>query len=309
MTHLVLLGPQRQTPNVRSALDMLGISKQVAMISAGWQEREGEVLELQEHLGRPVVDLMLYDRTERVFADDPPLARAYRARQDRLRAQQALYRIALQHAVRTVEEIGTDGPDPALLAAARRQAIRALRRVDRVHLAVAAQIRRAFGDELRPRDRPAVARQREQILAIVSASAALLLAGGHVAILLNRLRLFGMSEFLRRRPVVAWSAGAMALSEAVVLFHDRPVQGTADPEVLDAGLGLAPGIVALPDARRRLILDDPKRIALFGQRFAPRRCLTLDRGAALVARSGTWTSARQVDELGRDGRLRPFPPS
>ena len=71
------------------------------------------------------------------------------------------------------------------------------------------------------------------------------------------------------RPVIAWSAGAMAMSDRIVLFHDHPPQGAGDPEVLDAGLALCRQVVALPHARRRLQLDDPIRVSLFARPVRP----------------------------------------
>jgi hypothetical protein len=77
---------------------------------------------------------------------------------------------------------------------------------------------------------------------------------------------------------VAWSAGAMVLTERVVLFHDDPPHGEPAAELLDAGLGLVRDIVALPDARRRLAMSDPDRLAALSRRFAPATCVTLDPG-------------------------------
>ena len=71
---------------------------------------------------------------------------------------------------------------------------------------------------------------------------------GHV------LRLFAVG---RPPAVVAWSAGAMALTERVMLFHDRAAHGPSHAEFADVGLGWVPGAVLLPHARRRLRVDDP----------------------------------------------------
>ena len=54
---VVLLGPQRHCPTVRTTLDELGADGPLAVISAGWEEREGEIDELEEHVRRPVRDL------------------------------------------------------------------------------------------------------------------------------------------------------------------------------------------------------------------------------------------------------------
>ncbi|MEO1084875.1 MAG: hypothetical protein AAFY88_11590, partial [Acidobacteriota bacterium] len=80
MASLILFGPQRLQPCLRPELDRLMVDGPVAVISAGWQEREGEIDELREHLGRPVVDLKLHARSEQVFTKDRELAAAHRAR-------------------------------------------------------------------------------------------------------------------------------------------------------------------------------------------------------------------------------------
>ena len=75
--------------------------------------------------------------------------------------------------------------------------------------------------------------------------------------------------------VVAWSAGAMELTERVVLFHDREAQGASLTEVFDAGVGMIAGLVLLPHARRRLLTDDPLRMSALAHRFVPASCLVL----------------------------------
>ena len=65
-------------------------------------------------------------------------------------------------------------------------------------------------------------------------------------------------------PVVAWSAGAMALTSKVVLFHDYAPRGSHEAEVFDRGLGRVPGVIALPHARRRLRLEDRARCVRSG---------------------------------------------
>jgi hypothetical protein len=48
-----------------------------------------------------------------------------------------------------------------------------------------------------------VQRRRDEIHEILSKCSAVAIAGGHVAILLNRLRLFGLEQALARLPVMA----------------------------------------------------------------------------------------------------------
>ena len=95
----------------------------------------------------------------------------------------------------------------------------------------------------------------------------------------------------------------MAVSERVILFHDAPPHGPGNAEVLDAGLGLAAGVVPLPHAHRRLRLDDAERVSLMARRFAPASCNALDDGATLVRRDGRWVLAPGVRRLTEDGTL------
>ncbi|MFO0450527.1 MAG: hypothetical protein ACK52I_18020, partial [Pseudomonadota bacterium] len=108
---------------------------------------------------------------------------------------------------------------------------------------------------------------------------------------------------LRGRPLVAWSAGAMAVGERVVLFHDRTPQGIAYSEVLDEGLGLVRGIQPLPHAETRFALDLPARVRAFARRFAPARCLALDHGTLARWHRGRLVEARGLRRLTRGGRV------
>jgi cyanophycinase-like exopeptidase len=145
--------------------------------------------------------------------------------------------------------------------------------------------------------------------AVVEQCHTIFIAGGHVAVLLNRLRLFGIERLLRTRPVVAWSAGAMAISERVLLFHDHPPQGAGNAEIFEAGLGLVRGAVFLPHASSRLALDDSTRVALLARRLSPSACLTLDDGTLLHWHRGRLQESIQSQRLMRTGRTVPAEPA
>ncbi len=305
-THtLTLLGPQRRKPTLADAVARLGIDGRIAAVTAGWQEREAEIDEMQEHLSLPVVDLRLHQRCELAFAEDPELFRAHRARQDRLRAMHQLYRYRLDFALEPARDLLRRAGDPALLEPERESALAAVRALDRQYLRRIAEVHDAFERDHPPGSHPPLERQRDEVAAVLADSAALAVAGGHVAVLLNRLRLFRFVELAREQPVIAWSAGAMALAKRVVLFHDSPPQGAGNAEVLDLGLGLYSGLLPLPHARRRLRLEDPFRVELFARRFAPDVCLLLDEGDAITidggrprpAKSRRLTVRGRVEEL------------
>jgi hypothetical protein len=306
----VLMGPQRMVPIVREALDLMQVHEMVAIVTAGWQEREAEDDELEQALGRPSVNLMLHGRGEEVFRDDPELFDAHRAKQDKLRHLQEIYRRRLTHvmaAARLMQSFEDDDDHaPAdLIAPHRERAVDMVRTLDDEHARYVNEIEAAFEDQLRPGERAVVQRHRGEILDLLSRSSVVAIAGGHVAILLNRLRLFGLASELARLPVMAWSAGAMVLTGRIALFHDSPPQGRGNAEVLGDGLGLYPDVVVLPLARRRLLLDDRKRIALLAQRFAPATCVALDERCYIALEPGSaparWRASPETRRLTTDG--------
>ncbi len=303
---LVLLGPQRFRPTLRSAVRSLGVEGPIAVVTAGWQERESEDSELRDHLHREVVDLRLYHRAESVFEQDSELSAAMHERQQELRELQELYRLRLSYALEAARELMHRPAAGRLMTEQRRAAIRAVRTLDRWHLRRIRRIHEEFESRWRPATRPAVARHRQQLVTLFERTGALCIAGGHVAVLLGRLRLFDVVGLLGERPVIAWSAGAMAVTDRVVLFHDSPPQGAGNPEVLDAGLALCRQLVALPHARRRLSLDDPIRVALFARRFGPATCVALDEGARLDWDGRVWSPGAGARRLERRGGVRPM---
>ena len=165
------------------------------------------------------------------------------------------------------------------------------------------ELRDEFYAAWRLEDRDVVARHREEVRAVLSAADCLLVAGGHVADLLHVLHVFHVAPHLPPR-VVAWSAGAMALTSRVVLFGDRAAQEPAHSEVYDEGLGLIDGLVLLPHARRRLRTDDLGRMSVLARRFAPASCLVLDDGVRVdLGEDGELPPGARV--VGADGRIGP----
>jgi peptidase E len=307
MTLGVLLGPQRLEPTIDQELARWGIPGPLATITAGWQEREAEDDELQAFLGHRCVNLRLHARSEDVFRDDPELFQANRDKQDTLRQLQELYRRRLAHALDAARELDQVPAPSALVEAERDAAILALRLVDKQHMARTRQVQREFELRFHPTARPVVERHYRELRATLSDCYALLIAGGHVASLLNRLRLFQLHDLLtslpRPLPVFAWSAGAMAITERVVLFHDSPPQGPGNAEILGEGLGLLPGVVALPHARRRLRLDDRERVSLFARRFKPDLCVALDERDRAVWDGHRWTAGPDTKRLLPSGEV------
>ena len=125
-----------------------------------------------------------------------------------------------------------------------------------------------------------------------------------MAVLLNRIRLFGLYQLLALKPVIAWSAGAMAMSDRIVLFHHTAPQGKRDAELLDAGLGIVRRRVLLPHADTRLDWRNRRRMALFSRRFSPASCCTLDNGSLIQLDNGRVVAANDSFIVTRTGRKR-----
>lgn len=305
----VLLGPQRPVVNLRDAVDAAGIGEgPIAVISAGWQEAEGDIADVRDAVGLPLEDLGLYQRAEALLANEAAMAEAYRVRQNRLIEQQRLYRLRLKPLAQAARAVWRSEGEPDLLRAEKRHAIAQLRALDRHHLQRTELVHREFDTRYSGDTNARLAEHVAEIGAILGHCRAVLVTGGNVTVLLNRMRLFNVGRLIAALPAIGWSAGAMVLAERIVLFHDKTPQGRREPEVLGAGLGLVGGCVVLPDAERRLRRGDRPRTATFSRRFAPDTCYTLDSGSMLHLDSGIVVTARSVRRLKNDGRFSPVQP-
>ena len=299
---LALLGPQHDRPTLRAVLEGMGAVGPFVLVSAGWEERESETGRLEAHLGEPARSLDLWPRCEAAFEADDQLRHLMFDRHDRMKDLSSLYRVRLAAELAAARELmGRTRPgelDP-LVGPSLDLACRALRELDDHHCArVGALNDEVFGEAAA---RGSLEAGRAEIREALAGAGTLLVAGGHVGILYNRMRLFGVLEALpAATPVVGWSAGAMVLTERILLFHDSPPQGPGDAEVLGPGLGLAKGVVALPHAARRLDLEDAGRVALLARRLEPELVVALDDGAALVEGPAGWSSlgARRLQSTG-----------
>lgn len=299
---VVLLGPQRTKANLARVVAAQGIAGRIAIVTAGWQEREADDQELDALLSGRALNLRLHARAEQVFAEDGELMEAHRLRQERLMQLQAFYQLRLEHLVEAALAIGRRASDPTTLGEELQLSLEAIRALDRQHLGRIAAVYGEFEAAWTPVARDSVVRHRRELAAALDDCAALVIAGGHVAVLLNRLKLFEITSLIGTRPIFAWSAGAMAVSEIVVLFHDTPPQGEGIAQVFDAGLGLCRGIVVLPSPRQRLRLDDHERVGWLARRFAPAACVGFDDGSAVTWTEDRFSAAEGVLRLEPSGR-------
>lgn len=305
---LVVLGAQRFDPTLGSAVKAHGVEGKMALVTAGWQEREPEDEELSQHLGGNTVNLKLHARGTQLFAKDPELAKAHRERQALLRHLQEIYRIRLDHAQRADFEVSHYAMPERMRDEVRATSIEAIKSLDAWHLEKCASVKGEFEERMKTRERPEVRRHREELAAALEGCVGVCIAGGHVAVLVNRLTLFGLDELIGDRAVFAWTAGAMAMTDRIVLFHDDPPQGQVAEQILDFGLGLLPRAVVFPTPERRLHLNDADNIALLARRFAPSSCLVLPDRSWVSWQGGAWGKAQGVTRMTDSGTNVPFTP-
>jgi hypothetical protein len=294
---VTLLGPQRRVAGARTAVAELVPEGPVAAINAGWREREADTAELDAVLGGRMVNLELHRRWVALTDTDEAYAVAERRLLSQLEELRSAYQLRLRHAVAAVRAVSQRVGAGPVGNAARADAVAGVRALDAWHLRSSAELRHGFYAEVHLGARDSVEEQRAEVAAVLDGCAGLVVAGGHVGVLLHLLHLFAVAALLGNPPrattspnppgqagvppVIAWSAGAMALSPRVVLFGDHAPSGHPDPEVYAEGLGAYTQCVPFPHARRRLRLGDPDHIGLLAERLAPYPALRLDDGVRL----------------------------
>jgi hypothetical protein len=288
---IVLLGPQRRPTLAGVARSLLAgpdAGGPVAAITAGWQEREPDDAELVALLGGRAVNLALYRRWLDVRDRDPEYRAGERDLAGVLAELQELYLLRLDYALQAVYAVQRRSGPALTPADALGEAVEAVRELDAAHLRRVNGARGEFFARLVPHERPVIAEHRAEVSAALADAAALVITGGHVGVLAEVLHLFNIAAALRS-PVIAWSAGAMALADRIVLFGDRSPRGPGHAEVYGSGLSLLRDVVLLPHARARLLLDDTPRMAVLARRFAPARCVPLEAGTRIdVPADGAW---------------------
>lgn len=303
----LLLGPQRPVINLGIAVEKANIPKgPMAVISAGWQEAEGDIDDVFEQVQRPLIDLGIYQKAEHLTTAYPEFAAAYRERQEHLKDLQRLYRLRCKQLMIAARLALRAEASPEILETEQHHAMSQVRELDRHHLRSMQAIHARYDQTFDALTDGEISAFSAEISKSLAACESLLITGGNVIVLLNRINLFNLTKMLAEKHLVAWSAGAMVLSDTLILFHDKTPLGRRDPEVVSKGCGIIPGYVFLPDAQRRIRKSDAVRTRLMCRRFAPSQCVTLNNGAGLLFESQALQPdklkiADQVTVMTRDG--------
>lgn len=281
-----------------------GVNGPVALISAGWRYDEERDEPLRAALGVTVHNLRLYGAFRDIERDAPDLVAAHARKQGALKAIKGRYRDAIVTALGGVQRQLADRR-----GAGRHWfdlAIRHMQQIDALFLAEADRLHEEFAATERPFSHPSVRAVRERISETLDQCPVVLIAGGHVGVLRNRISFFGVDQALREKDVVAWSGGAMVLAERILLYHDYTTHGVGLAEFLDRGFGLVPGVVFLPHARERLDLGRGDNVAILAARLAPLQAVALENGGGIGANGERIGAEGAVGILGVDGAVTPL---
>ncbi len=312
-----ILAPVHSDPKVRAR-------RKVLLITAGWQGEEfaeahlkrtlyemGVAPRVAGHRDPNVQNLSLYYEFKRFCKKEPELAENYREKQKALRRVMALYRRSnrmglqlLKVQLATVqkwypewsfaslldhaEQNAGRGHDALGLAAEElRLQLKRIREQDEWLLERLERLEAAFQDGHALRQNKSWLAKRRLLSGRIRGSATVVLYGGHLAVLLNRLRFFDLGGALQENlaaggTIVARAAGAMALGERVVVYHDEYQDRHHTFEVLGRGVGLLPGLLLLPQHAERIRKGSQDHLTFLARRFPLRACIGLDEGAVLV---------------------------
>lgn len=274
---LTILGPERPDGVLPAVLQRHGVRGPVALVSAGWRYDEQRDEPLRAALNLTVHNLGLYQAFRELERDAPDLVRGWTKKQEALRKVKTLYRMRIVHAAAAATALWAERQDPECRWF--NLAVRSLREADELFLVEARRLHAEFTEQLGPHRNRLVRATEARNADVLGGCEALLVAGGHVGVLRNRMAFFGLEPWLRKMKVYAWSGGAMLMCGRIVLYHDHTAYGPGIAEVLDDGFGLLTDTVLLPHARERLDLDAVGNVAIFARRFAPSQVIGLHNGA------------------------------
>jgi len=274
----VLLGLVGDGAAVARELAAMGVDGPVALVTAGWEEAERNDADLDRRLGGGTRNLGLFGRRLDILESDVEYADEMRRVRTQLTQLREVYLVQLRHALRGVEAVRQHDAGARRLAGVQLdEAIETVRGLDERHALRLETVLGDFYNAYPPHQRPAIAAHRDAVAAVVADCAAVVIAGGHVGVLTDCLHVCNVGASLEGRPVVAWSSGAMAIAERVMVVDDHDLGGRPD-EMLGAGIGVVRGVVPLPATASRLRIDDRNHLALLARRVAPRACVLLDEG-------------------------------
>jgi hypothetical protein len=282
----------------------------IAVVSAGWRHEESQLRPLARDLRKPLELLPLYQWFDELGRKEPGLSKEHSSRQKKIKAYKDIYRLRLKYGIEFLTDMKKNHlKNPDSFSEDLKIAQNDIQRIDKDAIERLHRIRGSFPNLLTPWTHPSAIPFHEEIKETLAQCDVLLITGGHVAILRNRMFFFGLTELLKNflqegKSIIAWSAGAMTLCEQIVLYYDDPPDGAGLAEVLDTGFSLIPKTLFFPHAQQRLRIHDNSRIGDLTQRFSDYECFALEQNTHLTITKEGLTPIQNVRKLMSDGTLK-----
>ena len=303
---LMLLGHQRENPRLQSVLEKWNIRDSVALVSAGWEEDEEDDQWVRDALDCQVVNTHLYRLADELFHQDPEVLTLLRERQDRLRELREVNELQTENLCVVARQLWQRQEQSAAAVFPLQQTIAQLRQIDVSYLQAVSTVIREFDQRIGSKRRPSVLAYREAVLKRIAGCQALLIAGGHVGVLLNRLNLCRLLRHVSL-PIIAWSGGAMVLGQRVVFYDHFVPHAKREVELSRKGLNLFSGMQLFPRAAERLNLQDVCELTLLARRMDG-ECLVLDAHSQLEWTAHGRLNVENVRHVTSNGEVQEWRP-
>lgn len=175
---------------------------------------------------------------------------------------------------------------------------------DALMLEACRELDRYFRDRARIDENPTYLEIRDELRRRILSANSVFMAGGHMPVLINRLRFFDLDSVFRE---ALWrgtnfytiSAGSMALCEKIIVYDDfYGEEGSVrrrEFEFFDTGLGLVTAVTLFPHCMDRIQTDEPDNLTYLAHRFASGPCVGLNEESYLLVES-----VREADGSVRD---------
>lgn len=162
---------------------------------------------------------------------------------------------------------------------------------DAAMVRICREVERAFRSRSRVDENPLFIAIRDDLRRRILSANSILIFGGRVSVLLNRLWFFRLHDALRE---ALWrgtnfygvSAGSVVLAEKVILYDDfwgdDGEKARKEFEFFDNGLGLVTRVTLFPHCMDRIQTDSPDNLAYLAHRFASDVCVGLNEESFLL---------------------------
>jgi hypothetical protein len=153
------------------------------------------------------------------------------------------------------------------------------------------QIEAYYRKRSRVDENPSYIKIRNEIRERILSSNSIFIFGGHMPVLLNRLKFFRLKDVFhealnRGTNFYTVSAGSMVLVDKIIVFDDFSCDDSGDRvrefEFFEKGLGLIKSLTLFPHCMDRIQTDDADNLSYLANRFSSGPCVGLNQDSFMI---------------------------